>query len=63
MSQFYSVRNKYYLIQLHFKGINRMRAYLYCTAQFFFRCLKGEMNFKYFITGFKAFFKGEMGKM
>lgn len=63
LSQFYSVRNKYYLIQMHFKGINKFMAYLYCTAQFWFRCIKKEQNFKYYKLGFKSFVRNEIGRV
>lgn len=62
MSQYYSVRNKYSLIKMHFKGINKVTAYLYCTTQFLFRCLKNEQSFKYFRDGVKAFSRSETGK-
>lgn len=62
MSQYYSVRNKYYLIKMHFKGINKVIAYLYCTMQFLFRCIKKEQRFKYYKSGFRAFMQHETGK-
>lgn len=61
-SQFYSVRNKYYLIRLHVKGMHKFSAYIYCTAQFLFRCLKKELKFKYYWLGLKAFIHREVGK-
>lgn len=63
LSQFYTVRNKYYLIHLHFKGINKFTSYLYCTIQFLFRCVKKEQNFKYYKSGFRAFMRNEIGKV
>lgn len=62
MSQFYTVRNKYYLIRLHFKGINKVISYMYCTIQFLFRCIKKEQNFKYYKSGFRAFMRNEIGR-
>ena len=61
-SQFYLVRNKYYLISEYFKGINKIIAYLYCTVQFWSRCIKGKMSFKYYQMGFKAFIRKETGR-
>ncbi len=62
MSQYYTVRNKYSLIRMHFKGINKILAYIYCTAQFMFRCIKKEQDFKYYRLGTKAFMRNETGK-
>lgn len=62
MSQYYTVRNKYLLIRMHFNGINKVCAYLYCTAQFLFRCIKKEQSFKYFKSGINAFLRHETGK-
>lgn len=63
MSQYYSVRNKYFFIKICFKGYRKFIAYAYCTVQFIFRCLKREMNLKYYIMGLKAFLRKETGKM
>ncbi len=62
ISQYYAVRNKYYFIHQCFKGIDKITAYLYCTAQFLFRCFKHEQNFKYYKYGFYAFLRKEIGK-
>lgn len=62
MSQYYLVRNKYYLIKLHFSKLNKLLAYGYCTLQLLFRCLKGELKLKCYIKGLKAFLKGTIGK-
>lgn len=62
MSQYYTVRNKYSLIRMHFIGMNKLIAYFYCTAQFLFRCIKKEQNFKYYKLGFKAFLHHETGR-
>lgn len=62
MSQYYAVRNKYYFIHRHYKGINKIVAYLYCSAQFLFRCMKQEQNFKYYVAGVKAYLQKETGK-
>lgn len=62
MSQYYTVRNKYYLIRLHFRGINKVTAYLYCTVQFLFRCLKRKQSFKCYKLGVRAFMRNEIGK-
>lgn len=63
MSQFYTVRNKYTLIRKHFTGVNIVIAYTYCTLQFLFRCMKKEMNIKYYRLGLAAFWKHEVGKL
>lgn len=63
MSQYYTVRNKYSLIRMHFKGANKILAYLYCTAQFLCRCIKKELSFKYYRLGVKAFMRNETGKV
>lgn len=62
LSQYYSVRNKYYLIWLHYEGTNRLAAYTYCTVQFLFRCIKKELYFKNYRRGLKAFLRKEIGK-
>lgn len=62
MSQYYTVRNKYSLIKMHIKGINKIVAYCYCTAQFLFRCIKREQSFKHYRAGVKAFIQNETGK-
>ena len=62
LCQYYTVRNKYFLIRMHFKGMNAVIAYSYCTAQFLFRCIKGEQSFKYYKAGVKAFIQKEIGK-
>lgn len=62
MSQYYMVRNKYYFIYKNFSGRNKITAYLYCSAQFIFRCLKKEQHFNYYIAGVKAFLRKETGK-
>lgn len=62
LSQYYMVRNKYSLIRMHFKGVSKVVAYLYCTAQFLFRCIKKEQDFKYYKAGVKAFIQHEIGK-
>lgn len=62
MSQYYTVRNKYYLIRTHFIGMNKLIAYFYCTAQFLFRCIKKEQSFKYYKLGVKAFLHHETGR-
>lgn len=62
MSQYYTVRNKFSLIRMHFKGMNKVMAYLYCTAQFLFRCMKKEQSFKYYKSGFRAFIRHETGR-
>lgn len=62
MSQYYTVRNKYSLIKMHFKGANKVIAYFYCTAQFLFRCVKREQSFKYYRAGVKAFIQHENGR-
>ena len=62
MSQYYSVRNKYYFITLYYKGLNRIISYLHCTAQFLNRCRKKELSFKYYKKGLRAFINKEVGK-
>lgn len=62
MSQYYTVRNKYLLIRMHFNGVDKPIAYLYCTAQFLFRCIKKEQCFKYYWSGVRAFMRCETGK-
>jgi Predicted glycosyltransferases len=62
-SQFYTVRNKYYFIHTNFKGINRWNSFLYVTIQFLFRCMKREMNIKYYIKGLKAYLKHQTGRV
>lgn len=62
MSQYYSVRNKYYLIKISYKGFSKITAYMYCTTQFFFRCLKKQLKFKYYWAGLRAFMQKETGK-
>lgn len=62
MSQYYTVRNKYSLIRMHFEGRNKIFAYLYCTAQFIYRCIKKKQAFIYYRLGVKAFMRKETGK-
>lgn len=62
ISQYYTVRNKYRLIQQHYKGINKTIAYIYSTMQIQFRCLKRELDWKYYQEGKKAYIRGERGK-
>ena len=62
MSQYYMVRNKYYFIKSNFVGLNKLSAYLYCTSQFLYRCIKKEIKLKYYMAGLKAFIKKEKGK-
>jgi hypothetical protein len=63
LSQYYSVRNKYLFIRMHFKMFRKVSAYLCCTVQFLVRCIKKKQNFKYYICGIKAFFRNETGKV
>jgi hypothetical protein len=63
MSQYYTIRNKYYLIHQHFKGLNRIVAYFYITLQLLYRCVKGESEFRYFKKGVQSFLNSEMGKV
>ena len=62
MSQYYLVRNKYSFVRGGFCGLNKLTAYLYCTALFAFRCIKGEMKVKYCLAGYKAFLRKEKGR-
>jgi hypothetical protein len=62
MSQFYSVRNKYQLIRRYLKGSKKLMAYLYCTLQFLFRCIKKEQSFSYYKMGLRAFLRNETGR-
>ena len=62
MAQYYLVRNKYYLIKSKYKKLRKVCAYMYCTTQFIFRCIKNELKFKYFKMGYNAFLKKEIGK-
>ena len=61
-TQFYMVRNKFLLIQKHYRGLRKAIAYLYNVAQMAFRCVKGQLSFRCFIKGFSAFLKKEKGK-
>lgn len=60
-TQFYTMRNKYLMIQQHFKGINKIYAYSYSTVQMLYRCLKGELKFCYYFAALKAFVHHETG--
>lgn len=62
MSQYYSIRNKYFLISKSYKGINKAIAYIFCSFQLIKRCIKGEYKFKWLKNGIKAFLKHETGK-
>nr|WP_300324903.1 glycosyltransferase family 2 protein [uncultured Anaerostipes sp.] len=63
MSQYYAVRNKYWLIQNNFRGVNKILAYLYSTAQMLFRCMKHELDYRCFKAGYRDFRKGIKGKI
>lgn len=62
LSQYYSIRNKFLLIRKNLRGINRIKAYAYCSVQFLYRCIKGEIAFKYYYKGIKAHINHEIGK-
>lgn len=61
-SQFYTIRNKLFLIQKNFKGMNKITAYLYTYLQYFYRCVKREYVFKVYLSAIKAFKRNESGK-
>lgn len=62
MSQYYSVRNKYMLIKKCISSRYCISAYIYSTAQMIYRCIKGELDFKWYWKGLRAFCAGSTGK-
>lgn len=62
MTQYYTMRNKYIMIRQHFKGMNKLSAYIYCTAQMLYRCLCRGVKFRYYWAALKAFRNHETGK-
>ena len=63
MSQYYMIRNKYNFIRENFKGFIKVSAYIYCTKQLLFRCIKNELWFRCYIAAFRGFMRGETGKV
>lgn len=61
LSQYYCIRNRYMLIRKHFKGMNKIQAYCYCSIQALYRCIKRELSFQYFVKGLFAHIKHEIG--
>ncbi len=62
IAQYYTIRNKYKMIDKNFSGFNKVTAKTYSTAQYLFRCAKGQLDFEYFKMGFKAYKAGEIEK-
>jgi len=60
--QYYSIRNKYWLIHKNYHGINKFIAMLYSSLQIWFRCMKHELDWKYYTKALKAYLRGETGK-
>lgn len=60
--QFYSVRNKMWLIKKNFTGRNKLTAICYANLQMWFRCMKHEIEWKYYRKGIKAFIYNEVGR-
>lgn len=63
MSQYYMIRNKYNFIRENFKGFFKVCAYIYCTEQLLFRCIKNKVRFRCYIAAFRAFMRKETGKV
>ncbi len=62
VSQYYCIRNKYMMINKSYSGICKFISYVYSTLQMLNRCRKGELDYRYFIMGVKAFKRGEKGR-
>lgn len=62
IAQYYSVRNKLWLIKKNFKGINNLIALCYANLQMWFRCMKHEIEWKYYKKGLNSYLSGEKGK-
>lgn len=60
--QYYSVRNKYWLIKNNYKGLNKFTALTYSTLQMLVRCMKHELDLKYYFKGLNDYRKGKWGK-
>ncbi|MBR3348952.1 MAG: glycosyltransferase family 2 protein [Solobacterium sp.] len=62
LSQYYSVRNKYRMIQKNLSGMNQYLAYCYITAQYLYRCTRKKLALTDFLAGVSAFRRSESGK-
>ena len=60
-SQYYSIRNKYKMIDNNYHGLYRFIAKLFSTEQCIFRCMKGELRYMYFKKALMAYKHGESG--
>ena len=60
--QYYSIRNKLWLIQKNYKGKNKIIALLYANLQMWTRCLKRELEWKYYRKAVLAYKHGEIGR-
>ena len=61
-SQYYTIRNKYWLIKKHYSGLLRLFAMAYCSGQFIHRCLSGKMSFSNYRKACYAYRKSETGR-
>jgi hypothetical protein len=50
MVDFYMTRNRIWLIKKYIKK-GRLRAYMACGLTYLYRCIKGQMSFKFFVRG------------
>lgn len=62
LSEFYQVRNRYWLIKKHLKGCFRAYAYVYTFVLFLNRIRKAEYSIEPMLKGIEAFNRGEVGK-
>lgn len=61
-TQYYIIRNKLIMINKHYRGFNKISAMLFCTAQFVYRCIKGELQFGLMRKAYIAYLQHETGR-
>lgn len=62
VSQYYSIRNKYWLIRNNMTGTHRLVSYIFYTLQCLNRCLRRKIELSIYKDAFCAFLKSEQGK-
>lgn len=61
MAQYYKTRNNGILIEKHFQGVDRTRAYMYMVLRGLLNCVQGKQNLIVFINALDALSKKESG--
>ncbi|WP_333646093.1 glycosyltransferase family 2 protein [Lacrimispora sp.] len=61
-TQYYMVRNKYFLIKKYYKGRYRIIPYIHSFMMYSYYCLRYGMEMKYIMWGIYDFWRGKMHK-